>query len=179
MCLSVLCSGKSSNNSSAAQLDSTLFHEPSECYQQFKLLLLFVNMSVSSASATDYFPRVGEEYGEIRTPNLWQQRTTVAAGWLKQICKFFLSHLSLLAMVIIYAIIGALIFVQLEQPNERNLCIINGENYNSLAASMVDRLWLVSSSFTPTSDYDEATAALRELINEFKDVVSNHYFQST
>ena len=134
-------------------------------------------MSVStSASVTDDAFNFDEiQYGEIEGPRLWQRTAHVVAGWLKQIGKFFLSHLGLLAMVIIYAIIGAFIFVQLEQPNERNLCFINSENYNSIQASMLNRLQQVSSSYPQTSDGDDATEAFRALLNEFKDAVSGLY----
>jgi len=125
----------------------------------------------ASSSAYDYSTNIEEfEFGE--TDNLWKLRANVIVGWLKQIFKFFSSHLGLLALVVVYAIIGALIFVQLEQPNERQSCFTNSDNFYSIQAAMVDRLWAVSRAYTQASDYDDATVAFYKLLGEFKDAVS-------
>ena len=103
--------------------------------------------------------------------SFWQKLTRNVFGCFKQIAIFFLSHLGLLALVIAYAVIGALIFVQLEKPNERNICTINSDNYDLLQESMTERLWTISSHFTQDGDYNEATSAISGLLNEFKDAV--------
>lgn len=101
-----------------------------------------------------------------------KQRVKAAVGLLKQIVRFFLSHLSLLTLVAIYAVIGAFLFIALERPNELNLCITNYDSYVSIQASIVQRLWEVSSAYIQADDYNMAVDAFQQLLNEFKDAVS-------
>lgn len=119
--------------------------------------------------------RAASYIGEVDV-SAWRRRTSVILGWLKHVVKFVLSYLGLLTMVVVYAILGAFLFVKLEQPNELNLCITYSDYYYVYKLSMVDRLWMIVETYNDDSDYTLATDAVSDLLDEYKDAVSAALF---
>jgi len=62
-------------------------------------------------------------------------------------------------------------FSQLEQPNEKATCVRNADLYNVAETAMVYRMWEVITAYQQPNDFEDATSATQELLNEFKDTV--------
>lgn len=90
---------------------------------------------------------------------------------LKEIATFLLSQFGLLVLVVSYSVAGAIIFGQLERPNEKNSCKTNRDLYTVAETSMIYRMWEVVKAYQQLNDYDDATNALQGLLGEFKDTV--------
>jgi len=100
-----------------------------------------------------------------------RRRLVSVVAVLKEFATFCLSQFGLLVLVVSYSLIGAVIFGQLERPNEKNSCLTNKNLYNFAETSMVDRMWEVVKAYQQLNDYDDATQALQGLLSEFKDTV--------
>ena len=63
------------------------------------------------------------------------------------------------------------VFSQLEKPNEEAMCFRNQDLYNLAETSMVYRMWEVVTAYQQPNDFEDATGAMQELLDEFKDTV--------
>jgi len=104
----------------------------------------------------------------------WLRYLVTVGRWLKAVITSLLSQFGLLALVVVYAIIGALIFGQLERPNEKGTCTLNRQLYNLSATHLLDRMWEVVKAYQQPTDFNEATYALTRLLDEHKDTVRIH-----
>lgn len=91
------------------------------------------------------------------------------AGCCKMFTKFFLSHIGLCVMVVLYSVAGGFIFQHLEQTNEKQECIKKMDKYTDMANGTVDELWTASQAFVQQwidDNQDEERA--QEAISEFR-----------
>ena len=113
----------------------------------------------------------GGEEAEEAVVGKCRRRVFTVLGWVKGGAKFLSQHVGLLGMVVAYAIAGALIFQQLEAPNEKSGCIQRQNQYFPAQLEMANRLWLVAVSYRDDLDEYNAIDAFQTLLSEYRDQV--------
>ena len=85
--------------------------------------------------------------------------------------KFVGSQIGLVVLIVVYAIIGAVMFEHLEKANEMDTCLQKQALYEPLQNDTVYKFWQIATSFTYSWDQPYAVQHFQDQLSAFRDSI--------
>ena len=116
-------------------------------------------------------PAYDQDYGDNTSNTDTKKKDRTCC---KKVLKAVFSHVGLSTIVIVYSIIGGLVFEHLEATNEREECMQAMEKYSPLANKTLLNVWLIAQAYGTEYLSDPLTQAKTEsdALDEFEKILS-------
>lgn len=100
--------------------------------------------------------------------------------YCKKSSKFILTNVGLGLVMVIYTIVGAIVFQKLETTNEKESCTASMNKYEPLENQTANDLWSMASSYTLGGDgYDDELSSIEQIVIEFRKKVLDLGYDGT